>query len=732
MNTPISRRAFLKKSMAAAGLTVAVSITPFGYKLLNASEKKDDLANLDAIAWFRITPDNMVTIYTGAAEMGQGTHTSHAMIIADELEADWSRVKVVQGGARKEFINPLLHGQITVASAAIRVFYQPIREMGAAARAVLVKAAASTWGVPESECKAFNGTVKHTKSGKSLTYGELCQKAAKLDLPKHPPLKKESEFRYMGKFIPRLDIPPKVQGKAVYGLDVDVPDLHYAVLARPPAYGAKPISSDQSAALAVKGVKKIVPTPMGIAVCAETLEAAWKGRDALNVNWDKGSHPDMDNDYIEKSFMAALDKPGSQARKTGDAQKALEGAAKKLKATYFVPYVAHTTMEPMNCTAHVRPDGCDIWAPTQIQTVPHSIIAPQITGLPPEKINLHTTYLGCGLGRRGAPDYIVEALIVGKVLGKPVKVVWTREEDIKYDPFRSAMSHRIEAGLDNEGRLIGWSHRVVAGSISKDINPAGIVNGVDPMSLFGLLDGPGSPAYNSEISYDIPNFYVEFQLSDLPIPVSPWRSIQNAPNAFVIESFIDELAHAAGKDPLEFRLQSLGDNRRTRRVLEEVAEMADWGKPLRSGQGRGIAQHRCFGTYVAEVAEVSMKKDGTFKVDRVSAAVDCGPAVNPFNIKTQVEGAITIALSTVLREEVKFSKGGVESANFDDYSPIRITEVPDIDVHIVRSNDPIGGIGEPGTTPLAAAVANAVFDATGARVRRIPLTPERILAAMKS
>ena len=730
INKSVSRRDFLKGSLAATGLTIAVSVTPLGYRLLNASEKRGSISGFNPNVWFEITPDNVVRITLGSSEMGQGSHTALAMIIADELEADWKQVQVQMGTPRKEFTNPVMLEQITVASSAVRGFYDILREAGAAGRAVLVKAAASTWSVPESECKAFNGTVKHSSSGRSFTYGALCQKAAKLKLAKQPTLKKENEFRYMGKSMPRVDIAGKVSGKAIFGLDVNLPDLHYAVLARPPAYGAKQLSSDEKAALAIKGVKKVVPTPDGPAVCAESLDAAWKGRDALNVKWDKGSHPDMDNDYIEKSFMTDLDKPGSPAKEKGDAKKAIEGAERKVQATYFLPYVAHTPMEPMNCTAHVRPDGCDIWAPTQIQTVPHMIIAPDITGLPPEKIKLHTTYLGGGFGRRADPDFIVEALIVGKALGKPVKVVWTREEDIKYDLFRSAMSHRIEGGLDNEGRLIGWSHKVVAGPISKRINADFIKNGVDPMSLWGLLDFPNSPAYNSEISYAIPNFYVEFLLSDLPIPVCPWRSIQNAPNAFAIESFMDELAHAARKDPLEFRLQALGNNKRARRVLETVAEKANWGKPVPKGQGRGIAYHRCFGSFVAEVADVSVnEQDGTFKVDRVFAAVDCGPAIHPFNIKTQIEGAITIALSTVLREEVQFSKGGVESANFEDYNPIRITEIPDIEVHIVKSNDKIGGIGEPGTPPLAPAVANAIFNAAGARVRRLPITPERILEA---
>jgi isoquinoline 1-oxidoreductase beta subunit len=506
--------------------------------------------------------------------------------------------------------------------------------------------------------------------------------------------------------------------------------MHYAVLARPPAYGAKSISYDQKAAEAVNGVSKVVPTPHGIAVCATSLDAAWKGRDALKVKWVEGTHPWLDDSAIEKSLMEALDKPGSEAFKNGDIQKALSEASKKVKATYFVPFVAHATLEPMNCTAHVQKGRCDVWVPTQGQTIAQ-MVASKVSGLPQEKVNIHTTYLGGGFGRRATPDFIVEAVIASKVLGKPVKVVWTREEDMQHDQYRAAMSHRIEAGLDGQGRLIGWSHKAVSGSIMKDIAPEGIKNGVDIMSLWGLVDFPDSPD-NNRILYEIPNLYVEFLLSDLPIPVSPWRSVQNGPNAFVLESFIDELAYAAGKDPLEFRLNLLKNEMRPRRVLETVAEKAGWGKPIPKGNGRGIAQHTCFGTSAAHVAEVSAnKEDGMFTVNRVVVAIDCGPAVAPLNIKTQIEGAVTMALSTVLREEVKFAKGGVSSANFDDYNPVRLSETPDIEVHIVKSNEAMGGIGEPGVPPTAPAVANAVFNATGARVRRIPLTHERVLAAIK-
>jgi len=480
----------------------------------------------------------------------------------------------------------------------------------------------------------------------------------------------------------------------------------------------------------VKGVIKVVEMPMGIAVCAKSLDAAWKGRKALDVKWDKGVLPQLDNDFIEKTMMAELDKPGSKAMENGDAKKALEGAAKKVKSTYFVPYVAHALMEPINCTASVGKDRCDVWAPTQGQTGAQAL-ASEISGFPPDKVNIHTTYMGCGLGRRAAPDFVVEAVIASKVTGKPVKVVWTREEDIQYDLFRAATCQRIEGGLDGQGQLIGWSHKAVAGSIFKLINPKAIQNGVDIMSLWGLVDFPGSPDGN-RILYEIPNLYLEFLISELPVPVTAWRSVQNGPNAFVTECFIDEMAHAAGKDPLEFRLPLLKESKGAQRVLKVAAEKAGWGKPLPKGQGRGIAQHHCFGTDVAAVAEVSVnEKDGHVKVNRVVVAVDCGLAVNPLNVEGQIQGGVINALSTALKEEVRFANGGVKSANFEDYGILRMSEVPEIEVHLVKGNEKMGGIGEPGVPPTAPAVANAFFNATGVRIRRIPLTSNAVLEALK-
>jgi len=722
----ISRRNFLKGSLA--GMTLVLSAGPLGFRIVNASDK--DVTAFSPTSWFTVTPDNKVTIFIGNSEMGQGVWTAHAMIVADELEADWKQVEVRQGPAGDAFKSPLLGVQLTAGSASVRGFYEPLRKTGATGRAMLVKAAAQTWKVPETECQASMGTVKHIKSGRALTYGKLCQEAAKLQVPQEVTLKKESEFRYIGKTMPRVDVPVKVSGKAVYGVDVKLKDLHYAVIARPPAYGAKPLSFDEKAAGEVKGVKKVFQVPMGIAVCAETLDSALKGRDALAVKWDKGVLPEMDDAYVEKSLVDDLGKPMASAVKTGDAKKEIGEAAMKHEATYYVPCVAHATMEPMNCTASVTVDRCEVWAPTQIQAAPVAIGA-KLTGLPKEKIFVNTTFLGGGFGRRSKPDFVVEAILCSKALGKPVKVMWTREEDIKYDAFRPPTSHRVAAALDAQGRLIAWSHKLVCPSILKDIRPEAIKDGVDFYCLWGLADAPQSPHWINRIQYEIPNLDIEFLISQLPMPVAVWRSVQNGPNAFVIESFMDELAHAAGKDPLEFRLQALKNNMRAHRVLETVAEKAGWGKSIPQGQARGIAQHACFGTYTAQVADISVdKKNGKIKVHRNVIAVDCGPRVNPGPLVQQIQGGIILALSTTLKEQVHFANGGVKSANFDDYGVIRMSEVPDIEVHIVNSTEKMGGIGELGVPTTAPAVANAFFNATGVRIRRLPLSPGNVLAAL--
>jgi isoquinoline 1-oxidoreductase beta subunit len=729
MKSSISRRDFLKGTLAGAGLTIAASITPFGTKLLGA--KDVGKAVFAPSVFFEVTPDNIVTVTIPNSEMGQGVRTCLAMIVADELGADWSQVRTKQAQAADVFANPIFGPvQIVAGSSSTRGFYDPLRKASAAGRAMLVKAAADTWKVPEGECEASKGRVKHTKSGRSLSYGKLCRKASELPIPQNPPLKKESEFVYMGKTMKRVDVPEKVDGTAVYGADVVLPGMLYASIARPPVFGAKLLSFDQKAAESVKGVQKVAQIPQGLVVCADTMAAALKGRDALRTKWDQGTHPAINDDFVEKHYFEGLDKPGAVVKNTGDAKKALADAPKKMEAVYYVPFVAHVCQEPMNCTADVQKDRCDVWVPTQNQTGSR-MLAAKISGLPPGKVNINTTFLGCGFGRRTSPDTVIEAVAASKAAGKPVKVMWTREEDIKYDFFRGATVQRIQAALDKDGFVTGWSHKVSCTSLLRWSNPAGIKNGVDLYGLWGLVSSE-IPRVYSDTAYDIPNFYLEQYLSDLPIPAGAWRSVQNAPNGFIMECFMDELARAAGKDPVEYRMHLLKNNMRARRALETAAEKGGWGKPAPGGMGRGIAQHTCFGTYTAQVADVSVDKDGKVKVHKVVAAIDCGPVVNPGPLVEQVQGGIIMALSTALKEQIRFANGGVKSANYNDYKMIKMSEVPEIEVHIIKSTEKIGGIGEVGVPALAPAVTNAVFAATGVRVRRLPLTPATVINAMKT
>ncbi|HME44184.1 MAG TPA: xanthine dehydrogenase family protein molybdopterin-binding subunit [Syntrophorhabdales bacterium] len=720
----ISRRDFLKGS----ALTIAISITPFGAKLLSAKEVGQ--AVFAPTAFFELTPDNIVTVIVPSSEMGQGIHTALAMLVAEELEADWSQIRVKQSPAANPYKNPLLGSQQTVASASIRGWYEPFRKAGAAGRMMLVKAAADTWKVVESECETVKGVVSHKKSGRKLAYGKLCEKAGKLPVPQNPPLKKESEFKYIGKPMARLDIPGKVAGKAIYGLDVNVPDMLTAVIARPPAYGAKPISFDEQAAMGVKGVRKVAPTPSGIAVVADSTAVALKGREALKVQWDKGSHPDMNSESVERDYMEGLDKKGTVVTNIGDANKALQEAAKRVKSVYYVPFIAHACMEPMDCTAYVQKDRCDLWIPNQGQT--NMVMAgAAICKLPPESIHVNTTLLGCGFGRKSWPTFAIEAMLASKAAGKPVKVVWTREDDLKHDFYRAATCQRLEAALDSEGRITGVSQKISCTSIMK-FSPPGFKGGVDIYSLWGVFDNPNSPQLSRTL-YEFPNWYLEQYLSDLPIPASPWRSVSNAGNAFVMECFIDELAKAAGKDPLAYRLDLLKNNMRATRVLQTVAEKGGWGKPLPQGMGRGIAQHSCFGAYLAAIADISVNdKDGKIKVQKITVAVDCGPVVNPDTVVAQVEGCAVMGCSTALKERIEFANGGVKTANFDDYKLLRMSEVPEIEVHIIKSTDRIGGLGEPPVTVVAPAIANALFNLTGARIRRLPLDPKTVMEALKN
>jgi isoquinoline 1-oxidoreductase beta subunit len=719
MKTLLTRREFLKKSLAGAGLTIAVSMTPSGYRLFKAEEVIKDGPLFNPSAWIQVTPNNIVTIVVNKSEMGQGVSTSLPMIAADELEADWKQVRFIEAPAGTKYIDPNWGMQLTGGSTSVRHMYEPLRKAGATAREMLVSAAAHTWGVPASECGAIQGMVRHAKSGRSLTYGQLCGEASKLPIPENPPLKKEGQFRFIGASMDRLDIPDKVNGSAIFGIDIIVPGMLYAAIARPPAYGAKVVSYDKEAALKLPGVFKVTPIDQGIAVSASSLEAAWKGRKALQVKWDKGSHPDLNNETLEKSFIELLSKRGVTALNKGNVENALTKGTQKVEATYLLPYLAHVTMEPMNCTAYVGANQCDIWVPTQNQSGVLEL-ASRITGLKPDQINVHTTYLGGGFGRRGDIGYTEEALLVSKATGKPVKIIWTREEDIQNDVYRPGNCCKIVGGIDGKGNLIAWSHRIVVPSVFEHFAPQRIKNGIDPAAVEGIAD----------MEYEVPNMYVEYVKMDNPIPVGFWRSVGNSHNAFTKEGFMDELSYAAKKDPLEFRLNHLKNHLPARRVLEMAAEKGGWKRPLKKGQALGIAYHFSFGTRVAEVAEVSVnEKDGTIRVHRVVCAVDCGPIVNPGTIAAQMTGGIIMGLSAALKERVDFANGGVASANFFNYRELRMSEVPEVEVHIVKSKEVMGGIGEPGLPPIAPAVANAIFAATGKRIRRLPINTEELKKA---
>ncbi|MDA8170454.1 MAG: xanthine dehydrogenase family protein molybdopterin-binding subunit [Nitrospiraceae bacterium] len=710
-----TRREFIKYSLAGTGFAIALTITPHGYRILQAEEAEAD-STFHPNLWISISEDNRVTIIINKSEMGQGVSTALPMIAADELEADWRQVSFVEAPAQPEYADPSMGMQLTGGSSSVRDMYKPFRLAGAAARVMLISAAARTWAVPEGECEAVSGTVRQVTTGRTLTYGELAQKASGLAVPQKPPLKNETQFRLIGLPLARLDIPDKVNGAAIFGMDISVPGMLYAGIARPPAYGARPLAYNKEAALKSPGVVKVFPVPHGIAVVADGIEDVWKGVRALDIRWDKGADPSLDNRSLEKSFMEGLGRRGITALDRGDAAAAGK-APVKIKASYMLPYLAHVTMEPMDCTANVRPGRCDIWAPTQNQTgVLES--AAGITGLSPEQIHVHTTYLGGGFGRRGDFGYAAEAIRISKLAGVPVKLIWSRPEDIKYDTFRPGQSCRIEGALDAGGKLVSWSHRVVVPSIFEHFAPQRIKSGVDPTAVSGIVD----------MDYEIPNLHVEWVKLENPIPVGFWRAVGNSQNGFTTESFMDELARAAKKDPVEFRLALLTKKRHlpAASLIETAAEKAGWGKPPKKGQAMGMAYHFSYGARVAEVAEVSVdEKKGSVTVHKVVCAIDCGPvAVNPAILTAQARGGIIMGLSAALGERVEFKNGGAVSSNFYNYHELRISHAPEIEVHILRNQKTMGGIGEPPLPPIAPAVANAVFAATGHRIRRLPIEPE--------
>ncbi len=722
MSTQSNRPESQKRIVARSVLALAVSITQSGLRLMTAKDMEEAPREMPRPSvWLEIDSDNTVRVFVAKSEMGQGVLTALPLIIADELEADWKMVRAEFAPAGEEYKDPVWGEQTTGGSTSVRHMYWPLRKVAAAARELLVLAAAETWAVRVGECRAFQGTIRHTKSSRSLTYGQLSEKASRFSVSQNPDLKTEDELRLIGTSIPRLDVPDKVQGRAAFGIDVFVPGMLYAAIDRPPAFGAKLVSCDRTGAEKVGGVQSVVDLGGTVAVCADTLEAAWKAREALQTAWDQGAQTDLSDETLEKAFIGHLDKPGFTARSRGDVKDALSRAEKRVEAIYFLPYLAHAPIEPMNCTASVHKDRCEIWAPTQNQSAAIRA-AERVTGLKRDQIFVHTTYIGGGFGRRLEADFIEESLELSKATGKPVKLVWSRQEDFQNDFYRPGNCCRIEGGIDAKGRLVAWRHKVVVPSIWARVSPAMIGNGVDPSAVEGLVDQ----------KYGIPNLHVEYVRIDTPIPVGFWRSVGHSQNAFTMESFMDELAHAARRDPLEFRLDLLEEKAPARRVLEAAAEKGGWGKPPEKGEVLGIALHSSFGSHVAQIAEVSVdRSDGTIKVFRVVCVVDCGPVVNPDTLRAQIEGGVVFGLSAALKERIAFAKGGVASANFHNYPLLPMGESPEIEVHMVRTQEKLGGIGEPGVPPVAPAVANAVFASTGLRLRRLPMKPGTVLEGVK-
>lgn len=666
----------------------------------------------DLNAWVRIDTDGTVTLTVSEAEMGQGVLTALPMILAEELDADWSKVRSEHAPA-----NEALYGfQLTGGSTSVRQGFEPLRTAGAAAREMLVAAAAQTWGVEPGTCQTKQGTVVHEPSGRSAGYGELAATAATLTPPSAPKLKDREDFRIIGKPVKRLDTPAKARGEAIYGIDVKQPGMVIAQVAHSPVFGGKAKSFGADQAKAVAGVHEVVEIPSGVAVVGEHYWAAKKGLEALQIEWDEGAAGTLSSASIADTLRKAVAE-GMEARKEGDAAATIAGAKRKLEAVYQVPYLAHTAMEPLSCTAEVRADGCDIWVATQGPTFVQGVAA-EITGLPKDKIKVHTTMLGGGFGRRAQTDFVTEALHIAKAVKKPVKLVWSREDDVRGGWYRPAAYNEMVGAVDAEGWPAAWVHRIASPSILRPLKgfPMSIKDDeIDGTSIEGAANLP----------YAIPNIHVTCADPKIPVPVWFWRSVGSSQNGYVTECFFDELAALGGKDPVEARLHLLGNHPRHKRVLETAADKAGWGSALAEGMARGVAVHESFGSIVAQVAEVSIVREAgkppAVKVHRVVCAVDCGEVVNPNTIEAQMESGIVYGLTAALYGKIDIDRGRAVQSNFHDYRALRMHEMPRVETHIVAKGDPLGGIGEPGTPPIAPAVCNALRVLTGKPVRSLPI-----------
>ena len=707
----VSRRAVLTAGAAAGGgLLIGIGFAAAPGDAQAASNAATAFA---PNAFIRIDDQSRVTMVMPYVEMGQGTYTAIPMLIAEELEIDVATVRLEHAPPNdKLYANGALGFQVTGGSTAIRAAYEPMRRAGAAARTLLVQAAAQRWRVDPASCSARNGQVVHGASGRHATYGALVADASRLPLPKDVALKPRSEYRVIGTAQRRLDTKGKVDGSSTYGIDARVPGMKFAALMQAPAYGGRLRAVDDSKARAVAGVRQIVKLDDCIAVVADHTGAARKGLAALVLDWDDGPNAALTMATLVESMRAAsLGGAAATARSEGDNARAMAGAATRLEAVYQVPFLAHAAMEPMNCTVHVGKDRCEVWVGTQVLTRAHAAAA-QMSGLPADKVVVHNHLLGGGFGRRLDVDGVARAVQIARNVDGPVQVIWSREEDIRRDIPRPYFYDRLSAGLDAQGQPVAWFHRITGSSIIKRWLPPAWANGLDP----DTIDGAERPPY------ELPNILVEYVNHEPPhIPTAFWRGVGPTHNVFVVESFMDELAHAAKKDPGAYRLALLERNPRAHAVLQRVLADSGWGSSLPAGQGRGVAVQFAFGSFMAQVAEVEVAASGDVTVRRIVCAVDCGVVVNSDIVRAQVQSAVNFGISAALWGQITFQNGRVEQSNFHDYRPLRIHEAPSIDIAIVASAEAPGGMGEPGTSCVAPAITNAIFAATGKRLRSLPI-----------
>ena len=719
----LSRRTFVKVSTTVAGgLAVGAFVgscaeapPPPGTRAITRLNPWEQSVGNEVGAWLVIEPDDSIVIRVAQSEMGEGVFTSMPMLVAEELQCDWSKVRAEYASANRSLKEDRVYQRMgTGGSGAVRRSRAYLQQAGASARERLVRAAAEKFGVPASQCRAVGGRVTHDASGRSAGFGELASAAADVALEQEPRIKTPDQFTLLGTPTKRLEIPAKVTGSATFGIDVRVPDMLYASIAQCPVFGGKVKRYDFDVVSARRGVVQAVELEGAVALVADTFWHAKTALDAMPIEWDFGENADASSAEFMAEFKADLDKPGVVAAESGDVDGALAEAARSIEADYEVPYLAHATMEPLNCTAHVQPNRVDVWLGTQN---PESVLAAaaEISGLDPENVYVHNCFLGGGFGRRSNPDEARQAVSIAKAVGRPVQLIWTREQDTQHGRYRPMAALRFKAGLDADGKPSAFFNSSATHSIMAVLRPSAAASGLDRISLELLQNLP----------YKIANQRIEHHLKLTHVPVWFWRSVGASQNGFALESFIDEMAHAAGRDPLQFRRELLVDHEDYSHVLDVLEDKSDWGSPLPEGTGRGMAITESFATVVGQVAEVSVSRSGEVKVNRVVCALDCGNVVNPLTIEEQVEGSIVYGLTAALYGKLTIEQGRVLESNFDTYPMLRMAAMPKVETHLaLTGGDKWGGMGEPATPPIAPAVCNAIFAVTGKRIRRLPLADQ--------